>query len=137
MQLCLPQVDSVGGHGRRQKRDPCVPAGVDRLLPRHADGLGAEHSAHRGPDRLGVIGVGAAVEQNGRDLQGIGRAQDGAEIARVLDAVEQQRAGHQGRRRSLRQAAEENGPLRRVHQGDGLHHVLRHADDAGLLRKFT
>ena len=35
------------------------------------------------------------------------------------------------------QAAEENGPLRRVHQGDGLHHVLRHADDTGLLRKFT
>ena len=45
-----------------EREDPGAAHG-DRLLPRHADGLGAEHGAHRGPDRLGVIGVGAAVKQ--------------------------------------------------------------------------
>ena len=46
----------------------------------------------------------SAVKQNSRDLQGVGRAQDRAEVSGVLDAVEQEHAGLHPERALLRQA---------------------------------
>ena len=106
------------------------PAGGDGLLPRHADRLGAEHRAHGGADRLGVIRVGAAVQQHDRNLQRVRRAENRAEIAGVLNAVQQKRPRQDRAGLPLRQAAEEDRALRRVHQRDGLHHVPGYTDNA-------
>ena len=136
-EICLAQVSRVGRHGRGEKRNTRFSAGGDGRFARQVLRLRAEHRAHGGADRLGVIRVGAAVQQDDRHLQRVRGAEDRAEIAGVLNAVQQKRAGRQPGFRFRRQAAQEDRPLRRVHEGHGLHDVLRHTDNADVVREFT
>ena len=106
------------------------PAGGDGLLPRHADRLGAEHRAHGGAHRLFGKRIGAAVRQQDRQVEGVRRAEDRTEIAGVLNAVQQKRPRQDRAGLPLRQAAEEDRALRRVHQRDGLHHIPGYTDNA-------
>ncbi len=54
--------------------------------------------------------IGAAVRQQDRQVEGVGRAQDRAEVSGVLDAVEQEHAGLHPERALLRQAQENKTP---------------------------
>src|SRR5215212_3864447 len=51
-----------------------------------------EEGAHRGPHGLWVVEVGAALREGGPRLEGVGRAEHGANVARVLYPVQEDEA---------------------------------------------
>ena len=83
-----------------------------------------------------AIRVGAALQQAHGHVQCVRRAQNGAQIAGVLDTVQQEHTGSGRKVRLPGQAAQEHRPLGGRHGGYGGHHVLRHPDQAHPLRHF-
>lgn len=129
-QICLPQINSVGRHGGRQQRDMRFPAGGDGLLPRHADRLGGgtPRPWRRGPSwgyTCRRSRPAARPEPPARPPCGESCRDCRGPECRPAEASP---AGSCGL--PLRQAAEEDRALRRVHQRDGLHHIPGYTDNA-------
>ena len=75
-----------GGGGQLQAG--ALQQGAQVFLGNFPDGC-PEDGPHGGPDRLGIQGVGAVVgEQHPVAAKGVGGAQNGAHIARVLESVQ-------------------------------------------------
>ena len=114
--------------------DACLPAFFEDLLPAGLEHRCAEGRAHGGPDHLPAPGVGAAIQQHHGNIHRVGGPQDGADVARVLDPVQDQHALFRLKILLRRDLCQEHGPLGCLHRGDGRHHVLGDPDNADPLR---
>ena len=102
-----------------------------RLVHRSAEG-----GAHGGTNHLPAPGIGAALEQHHGDIHGIGGTQDGADVAGILDAVQDQHALLGNKFRLLRELRQEQRSLGGFHGRNGGHHVLGNPDDPDALGDF-
>ena len=85
----------------------------------------AEERAHRGAHGLGTVEIGArASEHHGVHAEGIRRADDGADVARVLHALEHDDVAQRLRQAHLRDAHGKDR-ARRVHERRGIRDQLR------------
>jgi len=91
---CAAQVLRPGGQRRHRHRDSGITAGILYLLPGTLDHRCAEHCAHGSPNHLVAVRIGTAFQQHHRCLQRISRPQNGSQIARILDAVQDQHTRH-------------------------------------------
>lgn len=105
LQIDLAQVACLVGQRRRRNGDP---GGMARHGGRPSIGALAAGGGSTAPMEARTVfsgkRIGAAVRQQDRQVEGIGRAQDRAEVSGVLDAVEQEHAGLHPERALLRQA---------------------------------
>ena len=83
-----------------------------------------------------TVRIGAALQQHRLHLQSISSPKDRAQIAGVLNPVQQQHSplGLEGF--PLRQPAQEQRSLGGLHRRDGFHHILRHPDPADSRRRL-
>ena len=130
----LPDVHGAIIQRRHRHADPRSGAFLLCFLPGGHHHRGAEYGAHACPDDLVAIGVRAALQQSHGNIQRIRRPQDRAQIAGVLDAVQQEHSPPGGKCGLFRHPAEEYRPLGGCHGGDGFHHILRHPHQAYMLR---
>ena len=133
-QIGLPQILRSGRQGRYANGDAGCCAGRFHTLPVRTMYFCAEYCTHAGPNHLMAIGIGAAFQQHHRNIQRIRSPQNGAQIAWILDAVQQQHTGSRHKVLLLRKPAQEQSTLGALHGGDGLHHVAGNPDHPNLLR---
>ena len=89
------QRDAVGLERCGIDRDAMLLQSINGLGKRHLTDRLPESSAHGRTDDLGCSRVGAALAQDDQiERECVGGAQDGAQIARVLQTVEQDSAAH-------------------------------------------
>ena len=100
--------------------------GFHRIL--HGTHRHAKHTAHRGPERLGAKGVGAAGREDAAiKSRRIQRAQHRAHVAGVLHVFQQnQPVAHRLRRGGRGHGTDRRHALRRFDLRDGRQHVRRH-----------
>ena len=94
--------------------------------------MGSGSSTHH----LGIGRIdGAGGQQDLFDPRRQRRAQDGAQVARTAQSVEDQRQSGMGRSRQARDGNDGQQPLRRLHVRAGSHDLLAHlvAEHAGFL----
>ena len=123
--VSLSDIHRLGAQRRHRQRNLLRPAGVqDRRGIRHLRRRPKDR-AHTCPDGLRAIRVCAATAENHGNLQRVRRPQDRAQIARVLQTVQNQAARREGKREWLRQSPDKEDPLGRLHLRDPLHHIRR------------
>ena len=130
-QILCPLAQSRHGNG-----DFRLGAGGFRFLPGGKHRLGAQNCSHAGPDNLVAVGVGAAFQKRHRNVQSVRRPQNGAQVSRILNAVQQQASRSRGIGLSLRQRAQEQCPLGGLHGRQGGHHIPGHPNQAHIFRNL-
>ena len=116
-------VGAVGVGARRVEVDPGGDRRQVRRFRQPADG-DVELAAGAGAHGLGAVGVGSAGGADHARRAGRGGAADhGADVARVLHAVQHQEQGGAGARRRVRRGDHRQHALRCLGVGDGAEHI--------------